>query len=144
MATGEMKVPDNKQIFSDYIRHCWTTRDSGAAAALVHPDVAHYMPGEPAPSRGHDGYRALVDVFLAAFPDMVFTVDEVFGEGDRVCLLWTARGTHTGALNGIPPSKNKLDISGAGVAQVRDGKIERINSHFDTLTLLKQIGAFPG
>jgi len=36
--------------------------------------------------------------FRAAFPDAVFTTEDMVAEDDRVAARWTMRGTHTGDL----------------------------------------------
>jgi predicted ester cyclase len=43
-----------------------------------------------------EGVEKFVRDFLAAFPDLHHTVEEIIAEGDRVVARFSAHGTHTG------------------------------------------------
>lgn len=43
-------------------------------------------------------------MFISAFPDTHMTVEDQVAERDKVLTRWTATGTHTGELMGIPPT----------------------------------------
>ena len=71
--------------------------------------------------------RRYVGAFLAAFPDLVHTVEELVAEGDTVVADFTAEGTQTGPWHGIAPT----------------GKIVEHRTVWDTLAVLEQLGVVP-
>jgi predicted ester cyclase len=83
--------------------------------------------------------------FVTAFPDIRFEVLGVLAEGDRVLVQWTATGTHTERLatvtgETIPPTRRRARVSGAMLAEARDGKMVRGWFYWDQLALLAQLG----
>jgi predicted ester cyclase len=83
--------------------------------------------------------------FVTAFSDIRFEVLGVVSEGDRVFVQWTASGTHTQRLatvagETIPPTQRRATVSGAMVAEARDGKLVRGWFYWDQLALLSKLG----
>lgn len=131
----------NTEIMARFITECWNERNKSICHELLSPDYEHYMPGAEQPTVGPDAYQQLVDSFTAGFPDTHFDIEDVFGEGERVCLVWTARGTHKGVFNGIEPTNNRVVIRGVGVARIVNGRIVKVLSVFDNDSFAKQLGA---
>lgn len=127
----------NQEILRRFIDEAWNKGNLAILEELLTPDFRHYMPGLKDPLVGPEGYRMLLKIFDAAFEQRSMTVDEVFGEQDRVCVQWTFRGSHRGVYDGIEPTGRTIAISGVGVARVREGKIEEVRSVYDTATLSK-------
>ena len=76
----------------------------------------------------------------SAFPDLNVSVDLIVAEGDFVAVRWTARGTNTGAGNGIPATGKKVQVSGTTIFRFAGGKIAEEWTSGDALGLLKQLG----
>src|SRR2546426_7231548 len=57
----------------------------------------------PAPVVGRDGYRQAMQMYLTAFPDLRFSIDQLLSSGDYAVSRYTATGTHRGDLMGIAP-----------------------------------------
>lgn len=89
---------------------------------------------------GADEAIAMAKGYLDAFPDLSFTVRDQFGAGQKSVIELTARGTHTGPLQDIPPTGRTVEMVGCNVVEERDGLIYREADYFDTLTLMKQLG----
>jgi steroid delta-isomerase-like uncharacterized protein len=94
--------------------------------------------------------QKIVEVFKgwkAAFPDAVGTVTSAIASGNTVALEVTWTGTHTGPLEtaeGTIPASGKRQETPAGLFYTFEGdKIKESRHYFDSLTLLKQIGAQP-
>jgi steroid delta-isomerase-like uncharacterized protein len=97
-----------------------------------------------------DGPEKIVELFKGwkqAFPDAVGTVTSAFASGDTAALEVTWKGTHTGPLmmeEGTIPASGKPQETPGAVFLTFDGdKIKESRHYFDSLTLLKQIGAQP-
>jgi steroid delta-isomerase-like uncharacterized protein len=93
--------------------------------------------------RGPEGAKAIAATYRGAFPDIQFTIEDQIAEGDRVVTRWTARGTNTGELMGMPPTGKKATVTGIDISRVANGKIAETWGNFDALGMLQQIGAIP-
>jgi steroid delta-isomerase-like uncharacterized protein len=131
----------NTEIMVRFIDECWNRRSRTICGELLSPDYEHYMPGAEQPTVGPESYQQLVDNFVEAFPDIRFEIEDVFGEGERVCLLWSAHGTHQGTFSGIAPTAKSVVVKGVGVARIVNGKIVRIVSMFDNDSFTRQLDA---
>jgi steroid delta-isomerase-like uncharacterized protein len=98
-----------------------------------------------------DGPDKIVEVLKGwkqAFPDAAGTVTSAFASGDTAVLEVTWKGTHTGPLPtaegwSIPASGKRQKTPAALFYTFEGDKIKESRHYFDTLTLLKQIGAEP-
>jgi steroid delta-isomerase-like uncharacterized protein len=85
-----------------------------------------------------------VSTYRAAFPDLTFTIDEIFAAGDRVITRWSAVGTFENELMGFAPTGEKRDpIEGIGISRFEDGKVVETWTQWDTLRFMKDLGAIP-
>jgi steroid delta-isomerase-like uncharacterized protein len=95
----------------------------------------------PAKVPGPEGIKRFVQMFRAAFPDIVFSIDEMIAEGDRVAVRLTGVGTHRGSLGDLPPTGRAVRIHGAAIHHVKDGRIAETYEFVDKLGLRQQLGA---
>src|SRR5690349_6886927 len=61
--------------------------------------------------------------FVAAFPDISHTLEDVIAEGDRVGARLVVRGTNTDAFMGMPPTNRPIEISAINMFRLKDGRI---------------------
>lgn len=101
-------------------------------------------------ARKIDGPEKIVELFKGwkqAFPDAVGTVTSTVASGDKAALEVTWNGTHTGPLataeGTIPASGRRQETPAAFFFTFAGDKIKESRHYFDSLTLLKQIGAQP-
>ncbi len=76
-----------------------------------------------------------------AFPDLHVTVEDVFGEDDRVVARCTVRGTHQGHGIGIAPTNAAVCYGGMCILRFEEGRIVEAWNSFDLHTLYQQIEA---
>jgi steroid delta-isomerase-like uncharacterized protein len=100
------------------------------------------FPGGPT-GQGREGIRQATSSFMAAFPDLHFTIDDLLAEGDRVAWRWTMTGTHKGNLGPFPASGKSVRLSGISLLRLREGKIMEDKVRADMVGLLQQIGVIP-
>ncbi len=117
-------------------------RNLDAAFELYAPDYIYHGPGGQE-LRGRDGIRELWAIFLAAFPDLRSTVDDVISEGDKLVLRWTIQGTHTGEFLGIPASNKQMRLPVTEIFRIADGQLVEAWDQYDRLHLMEQIDGIP-
>lgn len=93
--------------------------------------------------QGLEAMKQFVSMYLAAFPDGHFTIEDQIAEGDKIVTRWTFRGTHKGELQGIPPTGKQVIVTGISMDRVADGKAVEAWSNLDALGMLKQLGVLP-
>jgi steroid delta-isomerase-like uncharacterized protein len=89
------------------------------------------------------GVGELAKVFYGAFPDLKQTVEAVVADETSAALRFSATGTHTGEMMGMPPTGKHINISGMCMFQITEGKVTEWAEVFDQMTLMQQIGAIP-
>jgi steroid delta-isomerase-like uncharacterized protein len=92
---------------------------------------------------GREGAKQQIQMYRAAFPDLQLTIDDIFESGDEVAVRWTARGTHRGDLMGLAPTGVQTVTTGITIDRYEDGKIAESWTNWDTLGLMRQLGAAP-
>jgi predicted ester cyclase len=76
-----------------------------------------------------------------AFPDLAFTVDDVFAADDKVVMRWTGNGTFENALMGIEPTGTSGDpVHGITIDRYEDGLVVESWNQWDTLTFMRNLG----
>ena len=97
-------------------------------------------PGTPA---GVEGIRQSLTACRRAFTDWHETIDSIRIKDDKIVVMSTIRGTHTGQWRGIAPTGRQITARRVSILRAADGKIvERWGSQ-DDLSLMRQIGAIP-
>jgi len=76
-------------------------------------------------------------MYLAAFPDLHFTFEDLIAEGDKVVVRWTSRGTQQGELMGIPPTGKQFSATGIEIYRLEGGKIVEHWLESDNLGMLQ-------
>jgi steroid delta-isomerase-like uncharacterized protein len=105
------------------------------------PDHLYYNPDTPEGIRGPEGMkRFVVGTFWGAFPDLQGTVEDQVAEGDKVVMRWTARGTHQGELQGLPPTGKGVRVAGMVISRSAEGKFVESWEVYDTLGMMRQLG----
>jgi steroid delta-isomerase-like uncharacterized protein len=94
-------------------------------------------------TRGLEEFGAVVKPFYDAFPDLRMTVDDVFGEDDRVVARFTVYATHQGDFLGVPATDKQVSWTGQPIYRLEGGKIVEEWFAEDTFGLMQSLGAFP-
>jgi predicted ester cyclase len=132
-----------KDIVQRFVDEFQTGCSETAFADLLDANVVdHNLPPGVAP--GALGVHQQFDAFRAAFPDFRATILDQIAEGDKVVTRKVFTGTHMGALQGIAPTRRKVEIHVIDIVRVADGKIVEHWNCVDRLGLLAQLGALPG
>jgi len=123
-----------------FIEEILGTGDWSAADEVLQPDVVMYHPSAPEPIRVREAVQGFLGMFRAGMPDLSLRVEDATGDGDRVATRWSARGTHTEEMFGIPPPNKQLEIHGISFFRFADGKIVESWYDVDMLGMMQQLG----
>ena len=135
---------ENKDLARRFMDEVWNKGNVDFIDKVVASNYVVYDPNSPeGMSGGVEGAKRFVEMYRSAFPDTQMTVEDLMAEGDKVVTRWTARGTHQGELMGIPPSGNRVEITGISVDRIEGGKFVEGWSNYDASGMMQQIGAVP-
>ena len=97
----------------------------------------------PAPTPGPVGFKMVIGMFLAAFPDMRVTIEEELAEGNKVITRGYFTGTHKGDFQGIPPTGKQIKVKYIDIWLVENGKLVENWVRLDELGMMQQLGVIP-
>jgi predicted ester cyclase len=133
---------ENKALSWHFFEEVWNNKNVDVIDEIMAADyVGHSIPPQLPPNR--DGLRQFVNIYLVAFPNTKFRLDDQIAEGDKVVTRWTAVGKHEGELMGIPATGKEATVTGITIDRHAGGKIVESEFEFDAMGLMIQIGAVP-
>lgn len=132
----------NKSVVSRFIEEFKNNANGDIVDELFSPEFVHHLP-DPRLPPGREGLKLVGQTIVGGFPDVQVTIEDLLADGDRVIERTTARGTHTGEFNGIPPTGNPVVWTEIHIYRLENGKIVELWSEINLLGLLVQLGAIP-
>jgi ketosteroid isomerase-like protein len=139
-----MSLKQNKQVVLDSFR-LLETGDGVTADRIIAPDFIN-READDDPDRPDRGLRGPVGVIATSrwlaetFSDLRFNHHEVVAEDERVVVVTTMTGIHTGTLNGIPATGKRFQQRQFHLYRLRAGQIVEHLALRDDLGLLHQLG----
>ncbi len=135
---------EKKALVRRSIDEMFNKGNLGVADELTAPDYVDHDDSNPGDwGRGPELVKQGVTIFRTAFPDIHIAIDDMVAEGDQVAFRWTARGTHKGPFRGISASGKQVTFTGISISRIADGKFQESWAVWDTMGLLRQLGAIP-
>lgn len=110
---------------------------------LFLPEFQDHNPLLPEQGRGQGGVAYMVSAFREAFPDLRFSVEDIFAGKDRVAVRWRAEGSHRGMFLGAPGTGRRFAITGTDIFRIGRGKIAEAWHEWDKQALVQQLGITP-
>jgi steroid delta-isomerase-like uncharacterized protein len=140
-------MDDPKELINRFVEELWNERRLDVADAIFAKNcVTHQLrsgvPPDAVP-RGPEAIKEHVTSWIASFPDLHFSIEQMLSEGDRVVMQLLMEGTHQGAWLGIPASGKKMQIRMFTVHGVVQGKIVEDWVLVESLGVFEQLGVVP-
>jgi steroid delta-isomerase-like uncharacterized protein len=139
------QTENNKEIVRRFVKEVWNEGKLDVADEVL---AANYIEHPSTPNdakkeepHGPDVMKRFVQMFRGAFPDMIFTIEHMVAEDDKVAIHLVGRGTHEGELHGLPPTGKRVTIGGAAIHRIEGNKIVETYQVVDRLSLREQLGA---
>lgn len=89
------------------------------------------------------GYKQMMSVLLAAFPNSHFSIDDIIAEGNLVAARHSMQGTHQAEFQGIPPTGKQVTVPAIAIFRLIGGKVTEVWLNADFLGLLQQLRVVP-
>jgi steroid delta-isomerase-like uncharacterized protein len=134
-----MSPEENKILFRRYIEEVWNKGNPYAVKEFVAPDYVFHTEA-PGPGNDAEILCLVVVVMREAFPDAVWTIDDLVAEDDRVAGRVTLRGTHQGEYMGLAPTGKPVTIQESHFVRFAQGKIVERWQVVDNLSFMTQLG----
>src|SRR5689334_16878631 len=140
-----MSADANKSIVRRFYEEAFSQGNLAVLAEIADAGYVNHDPSGPPGGWPHgvEGLNMVVGTYRGAFPDLRFTVEDQIAEGDRVVTRWSARGTNSGSLMGMPPSGRSATVTGISIERIANGKMVETWVNFDTLGMMQQLGVIP-
>jgi steroid delta-isomerase-like uncharacterized protein len=140
-------MDDPKQLINRFVEELWNERRLDVADAIFAKDcVTHQLlsgvPTDAVP-RGPEVIKEHIAGWIASFPDLRFSIEQMLSEDDRVMSQLLMEGTHQGAWLGIPASGKNIQIRMFTVHRVVQSKIVEDWVLVESLGLFQQLGVLP-
>jgi len=132
----------NKVTVRDFIDGLFTKGDLGAVDTYLAEDFINHDPPFGV-SADREGMRTAATMMRAGFTDWHSELHELIAEGDLVVERFTAGGTQTGEVMGVPPTGREVSLPGINIFRLRDGRIVERWGRLDELGFLRQLGVVP-
>jgi steroid delta-isomerase-like uncharacterized protein len=135
---------ENKALVRRELEEIFNEGKLDLADELLSPDYVVHDSALPEPVRGIEGFKQLRASYHSASSDIRTTINDMIAQDDKVVTRWTTRGTHDkGEMLGVPPTGKQIEVTGITVNRVSEGKIAEDWTVWDSLGLLRQLGAVP-
>jgi steroid delta-isomerase-like uncharacterized protein len=131
---------DNRALVRRLYEEVWNKRRFELLDELISPSHALLAPNVSGSEVGPQVYKRQVLALLKGFPDLQMTIEDIFGEDEKIVVAWTFSGTHDGEFTGIPATRNKVSVDGVTIHHVADGKVIDSFANWNALALMKQLG----
>lgn len=134
------------QYFEEY-ESGWNEHDPEKVVAQFAEGGTYFDPTIGEQIQGQD-IGEYVAGTVQGFPDLNFEMGRwiMSDNNNRLVLVaeWIMHGTHTGTLEGLPPTGNTIALEGIDVVTIADNGIVSIRGYFDQKALADQLGlTFP-
>lgn len=131
-----MSVETNISLVREWVEQVWNMGDLDS--------ITHYHP----PIFQNEGEASNIAQAQAwhqqmrtTYPDLRYTIEDIFAVEDRIALRWTAIGTHRGSLWGmIPPTQKEISWRGIHLLRIKNDQVVEVWALADTSAQLQQMG----
>jgi predicted ester cyclase len=134
-----MGTEENKANGRRFIEEVVNRGNLAVADELAAPNfVDHSVPAGVPPTL--EGLKGFLTQLRAAFPDLHYTIEDQFAEGDRIVQRLTVSGTMKGDFQGMPAANKSAKWSEIHIARWANGKAVEHWGVVDQMDMLAQLG----
>lgn len=135
-----MPSPDDRQRVRAAWHAVWNEGDVAAMSALLAHDYVRHSGGRGQRSLDRAGFLDVIRSVREAFPDLETSIDDMFGEGDRLAIRWSSVGTHRAEFLGVPSTGRRIATQGITIGRFEGNHIAEEWVTWDMTQLLTDLG----
>jgi steroid delta-isomerase-like uncharacterized protein len=140
-------MDENKRLIRRFFEQLWNDRKLELADEIFAEDCRTHQlqsgsPLSPVP-RGPEAIKEHAMGWLASFPDLRFTIEQMIAEQDRVFTQMEMVGTHKGPWLGIPATGKPVSIRMMTLHRIQGGKVVEDWVLVESLGFFQQLGVLP-
>jgi C-1 hydroxylase len=135
---AQAKLEEENTALTLRLVDAWIKGDIDTLREILSPDYVYH---------NETGMTASLEMLIEQlkkeiemFPDRTMGNEELIAKGDKVVHRYIARGTHTGEVDGLAPTGNKLVLGGVEILRFENGKIVESWEVLNYLSLFAAIG----
>jgi steroid delta-isomerase-like uncharacterized protein len=114
----------------------------GFGHLLAEDFLEHEVTPGLAPTK--EGVKQFFTMYMAAFPDLHFEVEDILDSGDKVVGRFRATGTHEGDFMGMERTGKSIEVEGIDIIRFADDGLALEHwGLFDALGMMQQLGVVP-
>jgi predicted ester cyclase len=136
-----MSIEEKKKL----ARRCLeaiSEKDFSVIDKLYDPSYQRHDPDSPQ-VRNREEYRKYLIGLCTIFPDLHFTVDDVFAEDDKVACRFSITGTQAQPWRGLPSTGRQVALTGINISKFTGDKVVEDWFNTDIFSLALQLGLIP-
>jgi steroid delta-isomerase-like uncharacterized protein len=135
---------DPKSLIHRWFEEVWNQGREETVDELFSPEGVAYGLGDgSAEVRGPAGFKVFLRNMRAALPDIHIRIEDTIVQADKAVVRVVLEGTHLGEGLGLPPTGQRVTVSGIVIVRVAGSQIVEGWNSWDQLGLLRQTGAIP-
>lgn len=142
-----MSAEQSKAVVLRFYNELWNERNLNVADEIFAADCITHQLQSGAETfsavRNPEAVKHHVAEWLAGFPDLRFTIEQMLVENDRVMTQSVMRGTHSGIWLGIAPTNKEVSVRLSVIHRIADGKIAEDWVLVESLGFFQQLGLVP-
>ena len=137
-----MSTEENKMLVRRQFDEVWNGANWATVDELYAPNYVNHDPYNPNQGTGPEGFKQRVSGYRSVLHGFDLRTERQIAEGrwlNTLVVAWYPGGP----LEGTAPTGKSVYVDGQLLSRIVDGKFVEEWVHWDTLGLLRQIGAVP-
>jgi len=134
----QAKLEEKNKALTLRLVDAWVKGDFEALREILSPDYVYH--NETGQTASLENLLEQLKKEIVMFPDRTMSNEELIAKGDKVVHRYIAKGTHTGEVDGLAPTGNKLVLGGIEILRFENGKIVESWEVLNYLSLFMAIG----
>jgi predicted ester cyclase len=135
-----MAADPREAFIRSYLDEVFNRHELGALDKYWHDDLSSHWLGDTT-LHGLPAWREAMAGFFHAFPDVAYTLNDLFFSGDKGVWRGTWQATQQGEWQGVAPSGRKAIWTAIIIGRFEDDKLAEDWVEYDQLGLFRQLGA---